>query len=214
MPLTLYTYYRSSAAYRVRIALNLKGLAADQNFVHLVRNGGEQKSEAFRRINPNATVPALLTAEGEAIVQSLAIMEYLDEVQRDPPLLPGDALTRAQIRAAAQIIACDTHPLNNTRVGAYLKAEFGRSQDDVIAWMHHWTRRGLLAYQAMLPPETPYSFGAVPTIADCCLVPQLYNLRRWNTPAEGLDRLLEIEAACLALPAFDAARPERQPDFE
>ena len=214
MALTLYTYYRSSAAYRVRIALNLKGMAAEQRFVHLVRNGGEQKSEAFRRINPNATVPAVVTEAGEAIVQSLAILDYLDEIQPHPPLLPGDALARAQIRAAAQIIACDTHPLNNTRVGAYLKSEFGRSQDDVIAWMHHWMRNGLMAYQAMLPADTPYSFGTTPTLADCCLVPQLYNLRRWNTPADGLERLLAIEAACLAIPAFDAARPERQPDFE
>lgn len=214
MGLTLYTYYRSSAAYRVRIALALKGLAAEPRFVHLVRNGGEQKSEAFRRINPNATVPALVTDGGTAIVQSLAIMEYLDEIQPEPLLLPGNALERAQIRAAAQVIACDIHPVNNSRVGAYLKSEFGRSQEDVIAWMHHWMRSGLLAYQALLPVGTRFSFGDRPTLADCCLVPQLYNLRRWNTPADGLDRLLAIEAACLALPAFDAARPENQPDFE
>ncbi|WP_284179352.1 maleylacetoacetate isomerase [Rhabdaerophilum sp. SD176] len=214
MALTLYTYYRSSAAYRVRIALGLKGLAAEPRFIHLVRNGGEQKSEAFRRINPNATVPALVTEEGTAIVQSLAIIEYLEEIRPEPPLLPGNALARAQIRAAAQVIACDIHPVNNSRVGAYLKSEFGHSQEDVITWMHHWMRNGLLAYQALLPEGTRFSFGDNPTLADCCLVPQLYNLRRWNAPADGLDRLLAIEAACLALPAFEAARPENQPDFE
>jgi maleylacetoacetate isomerase len=214
MAFTLYTYFRSSAAYRVRIALGLKGMTAEPRFIHLVRNGGEQKSDTFRRINPNATVPTLVTEDGTAIVQSLAILDYLEEIRPEPTLLPGNALQRAQIRAAAQIIACDIHPVNNSRVGAYLKSEFGRSQEDVIAWMHHWMRNGLLAYQAMLPAGTRFSFGDSPTLADCCLVPQLYNLHRWNTPSDGLERLLAIEAACLALPAFEAARPENQPDSE
>lgn len=214
MSLTLYTYFRSSAAYRVRIALALKQVSADPRFIHLVRNGGEQKSEAFRAINPNATVPALVLETGEAIVQSLAIIEYLEETHPEPALLPGDAVMRAQIRAAAQVIACDIHPVNNSRVGAYLKAQFGHSQDDVILWMHHWMRQGLAAYQALLPAGGRFSFGDAPSLADCCLVPQIYNLRRWNTPTDGLERLLEIEAHCLALPAFQAARPENQPDFE
>jgi maleylacetoacetate isomerase len=215
MPLTLYTYFRSSAAYRVRIALNLKGLKAEQAFIHLVKDGGQQKSEAFRRINPNATVPALDLGDGRpTIVQSMAIIEYLDETTPNPPLLPGDAVMRAQIRAAAQVIACDIHPVNNSRVGAYLKSEFGRSQEDVVAWMNHWIRGGLLAYQALLPAGGRYSFGDTPTLADLCLIPQVYNLRRWGTSTEGLERLLGIETACLALPAFEAARPDNQPDAE
>lgn len=214
MALTLYTYFRSSAAYRVRIGLGLKGLAAEPRFIHLVRNGGEQKSEAFRRINPNATVPALVLDTGETIVQSLAILEYLEETHPNPPLLPGNAIVRAQIRAAAQIIACDIHPINNSRVGAYLKEQFGHSQDEVITWMRHWIRNGLAAYQALLPQGTRFSFGDAPSLADCCLIPQIYNMRRWETPADGLERLLEIEEACMALPAFQAARPEAQQDFE
>lgn len=215
MALTLYTYFRSSAAYRVRIALNLKGLKADQVPVHLVKGGGEQKSEAFRRINPNATVPALDLGDGsQPIVQSMAIIEYLEEIVPQPSLLPGDAAHRARIRAAAQVIACDIHPVNNSRVGAYLKSELGRSQEDVVAWMSHWMRGGLLAYQALLPAGGRYSFGDTVTLADLCLIPQIYNLRRWGTPTEGLERLLDIEAACLALPGFEAARPENQPDAE
>lgn len=215
MALTLYTYYRSSAAYRVRIALNLKGLTAEQAAVHLVKDGGQQKTEVYRHVNPNATVPALDIGDGgQAIVQSMAIIEYLDEIAPDPPLLPGDAASRARIRAAAQVIACDVHPLNNSRVLGYLKKNFGRSQEDAVAWMHHWMRGGLLAYQALLPPGSCYSFGESVTLADLCLVPQLYNVRRWDMPTDGLERLVEIEAACLALPAFEVARPENQPDAE
>ncbi len=214
MSLTLYTYFRSSAAYRVRIALALKGLSAEPRFIHLVRHGGEQKSAEFRAINPNATVPALVLETGAAIVQSLAIIEYLEEMHPEPALLPRDPVLRAQVRAAAQVIACDIHPINNTRVGAYLREQLGHSQDEVILWMQHWIRQGLAAYQAMLPQGTRFSFGETPGLADCCLVPQIYNLRRWNTPTDGLERLLEIEANCLALPAWQTARPEHQPDFE
>jgi maleylacetoacetate isomerase len=212
MPLTLYTYFRSSAAYRVRIALNLKGVAANEVAIHLVK--GEQKGAGYARINPNATVPTLVLGDGTAIGQSLAIVEYLDEAWPDPPLLPGSPVTRALIRAAAQVIACDTHPLNNTRVINYLKSEYGRSQDDSVLWMRHWMARGLAAFQAMLPPGGRHCFGDAVTLADLCLVPQMFNARRWGMDLAGFERLVAIETECLALPAFDRARPEIQPDAE
>jgi len=213
--LTLYTYYRSSAAYRVRIALNLKGVSAAHRAIHLVKDGGQQKSEAYTRINPNRTVPALELGDGaQPLVQSLAIIEYLDETIPEPRLLPGDAAMRARIRAAAQVIACDIHPVNNSRVGGYLKEKLGHSQDEVVAWMNHWMESGLAAFQALLPASGRYCFGDDITLADLCLVPQMYNLKRWGGSTKGLDRLLAIDEACLALPAFDAARPEKQPDAE
>lgn len=215
MALTLYTYYRSSAAYRVRIALNLKGVQVEQRAIHLVKDGGQQKAEAYTRINPNRTVPALDLGDGaQPLAQSLAIIEYLDEIIPEPRLLPGDAAMRARIRAAAQVIACDIHPVNNSRVGAYLKERFGHSQDEVVAWMNHWMETGLAAFQALLPPGGRYCFGDAVTLADLCLVPQMYNLNRWGGSAKGLERLVAINEACLALPAFDAARPETQPDAE
>jgi maleylacetoacetate isomerase/maleylpyruvate isomerase len=215
MSLTLYTYFRSSAAYRVRIALRVKGLKPEERYIHLVKDGGQQKSADYARVNPNRTVPALDPGDGAgAIVQSLAIIEFLEETHPAPQLLPGDAAQRARIRAAAQVIACDIHPLNNTRVGGYLKSEFGRTQEDVIRWMNHWMENGLAAYQALLPAGGRFSFGDQPTLADLCLVPQLYNVRRWGASLAGLDRLVAIEAACLQLPAFDQARPDRQPDCD
>ena len=211
MSMKLYNYFRSSASYRVRIALALKGLQYDYKAVHLAK--GEQTAESYAAVSATRLVPLLRDGE-HVVTQSMAIIEYLDEIMPEPPLLPGDAANRARIRAAAQVIACDIHPVNNSRVGAYLKSEFGRSQEDVVAWMSHWMRGGLLAYQALLPPGGCYSFGDTVTLADLCLVPQIYNLRRWGTPTTGLERLLDIEAACLALPAFEAARPENQPDAE
>lgn len=215
MALTLYTYYRSSAAYRVRIALNLKGVSAEHRAVHLVKDGGQQKTEAYTKVNPNRTVPALDLGDGaQPLVQSLAIIEYLEETIPEPRLLPGDAAARARIRAAAQVIACDIHPVNNSRVGGYLKEKLGHSQDEVVAWMNHWMEAGLAAFQALLPPDDRYCFGDAVTLADLCLVPQMYNLIRWGGSTKGLDRLVAINEACLALPAFDAARPEMQPDAE
>ncbi|HRE21775.1 MAG TPA: maleylacetoacetate isomerase, partial [Rhabdaerophilum sp.] len=150
----------------------------------------------------------------QPLVQSLAIIEYLDETIPEPRLLPGDAAMRARIRAAAQVIACDIHPVNNSRVGGYLKEKLGHSQDEVVAWMNHWMESGLAAFQALLPASGRYCFGDDITLADLCLVPQMYNLKRWGGSTKGLDRLLAIDEACLALPAFDAARPEKQPDAE
>ena len=208
----LYTYFRSTAAYRVRIGLNLKGLSASLIPIHLVR--GEQKAGAYTAINPNATVPTLVLDDGTAIGQSLAILEYLDEIAPEPPLLPADPVGRAKVRAAALVIVADTHPLNNTRVVSHLKSAYGRSQDDVVAWMNLWMARGLSAFQSLLAERTPFCFGERPGLADICLVGQMYNARRWGLPLDGLERLVAIERTCLALPAFDAARPEIQPDAE
>lgn len=208
--MTFYTYYRSSAAYRVRIALNMKGVRAAQVAVNLAK--GEQLAAGYADVNPNATVPALVLEDGTVIGQSLAIIEFLEERFPEPRLLPGDAKNRALIRAAAQVIACDIHPLNNTRVVNHLKSAFGRSQDEAVAWMAHWMARGLAAFQAALPPGGRYCFGDEVTLADLCLVPQMYNARRWGVPLEGLARLIAIDAACLELPAFADARPEAQPD--
>jgi maleylacetoacetate isomerase len=213
--LTLYTYYRSSAAYRVRIALNLKDVRAQARFIHLVKDGGQQKSDSYGQVNPNHTVPALDLGDGsQAISQSLAIIEYLEETVPEPGLLPGDAAERARIRAAAQVIACDIHPINNSRVGAYIRETFGRPQADFVLWMNHWMESGLAAFQALLPPGGRYCFGDRVTLSDLCLVPQMYNLARWGGSTKGLERLVAINEACLALPAFDAARPENQPDAE
>jgi maleylacetoacetate isomerase/maleylpyruvate isomerase len=210
----LYTYWRSSAAYRVRIALELKGIAYQSVAVHLVRNGGEQLSAAYRAINPSAAVPALEIDGGTILTQSLAIIEFLDETYPTPSLLPRDPLLRARARAAAQSIACDVHPINNLRVAQYLKRTLGHSQDDVVSWMRHWMRVGFDAYARIIDQTGPFSFGASPSIADLCLVPQLYNAQRWGVDLGGLERLLTIEKACRGIEGFRRASPELQPDAE
>ena len=210
----LYTYWRSTAAYRVRIALNLKGIAAEFDYVDLVKDGGQQHAADYQAINPGRTVPTLVLDDGTALVQSLAIVTYLDEAYADPALLPTAAAERARVNAAAQIIACDVHPINNLRVGQYLKEAFGRSQDDVVDWMHNWMRIGLNAYQGVIDNDSAFSFGDAPSLADICLVPQLYNARRWSMDLTGLERLVAIEQRCLAREAFAAAAPEAQPDAQ
>jgi len=212
--LKLFTYWRSTAAYRVRIGLAWKGIAVEHVPVHLVRDGGEQHGAAYRGVNPNRTVPALVLADGRVITQSLAILDYLEETIPEPPLLPAEPADRAMVRAASQLIACDVHPVNNLRVGAYLKRELVHDQDDVVAWMRHWMNEGLTSFQALIAETGPYCFGGDVTMADLCLVPQLYNARRWGLDVGSLGRLVEIETNCLALPAFDTARPEAQPDAE
>lgn len=210
----LHTYYRSSAAFRVRIALNLKGIAAEQSFVHLRK--GEQKADAFAGLNPHRLVPAL-EAEGRVLTQSLAIVEYLDETHPTPPLLPADPLDRARVRALALAVACDIHPLNNLRVLQHLKHGMGHSQEEVDGWYRHWIAVGLSALEAQLAhePETGrFCHGDAVTLADVALVPQLYNARRFGCGMDGYPTLLRIEEACLALPAFAEAMPERQPDAE
>lgn len=210
----LYSYWRSSAAYRVRIGLNLKGLAYRQQAVHLVREGGEQRQAAYRALNPQALVPSLVHGE-VVLTQSLAILEYLDEIQPAPPLLPADAAGRARVRALAQLVACDIHPLNNLRVGQYLKAEYALEQGAVEDWMRHWMREGFAAMEAMLAASRQtgaFCHGDTPSLADCCLIPQLYNAHRFGLDMTPFPTLSAIEARALALPAFDAARPENQPD--
>jgi maleylacetoacetate isomerase len=209
----LYTYFRSSAAFRVRIALNLKQLPHEMQSIHLTRDGGRQWSPQYRAVNPQARVPALALSTGEVLTQSLAIIEYLDEVYPEPPLLPADAVQRAQVRAAAQLIACDIHPLNNTAVLNYVKGTIGLDQAETEAWYRNWILLGFEALEAMIKPG-PYSFGTHVSVADICLVPQVFNARRFNVPLDAFPKLLAVEAACMKLPAFDKARPENQPDAE
>jgi len=209
----LYGYFRSSAAYRVRIALNLKNIAHDMTPVHLTRNGGWQWSEEFRAINPQKRVPALQLAGGEVLTQSLAIIEYLDETHPEPPLLPADAVARAHVRAVSQIIACDIHPVNNLVVLNYLKGKLGQSQGVADDWYRHWIGQGFEAIEALIAPR-PYAFGAQVTLADLCLVPQVFNARRFKIDMAKYPKIAGVDAACLALPAFDKARPENQPDAE
>ena len=209
----LYSYFRSSAAYRCRIALNLKGLPHETAFVHLIKDGGQHNAPTYRALNPQALLPTL-EHDGSVITQSLAIIEYLDEIQPEPPLLPGSAEQRARIRAFAQAIACDIHPLNNLRVLNYLKGHLGHDQAAADNWYRHWIKEGLEACEKLLPStgKDRFCFGEQPTMADACLIPQLYNARRFKCDLSGVPRLVAIDAACLALPAFARAAPEAQPD--
>ncbi len=206
----LYGYWRSSAAYRLRIAFGLKGLSWEDVPIHLVR--GEQHEDVFLAKNPIGLVPALELEDGAILTQSLAILEWLEETHPDPALLPSSALERANVRAAAQVLAVDTHPIQNVGVVGHLKSAHGASTEEGIAWMTHWIMRGLNAFQALAKSDTPFSFGDAPSLADICLVPQLYNAHRWGCDLSGLARLTQIEARCFAMPAFDAAHPENQPD--
>ncbi|MGB0900708.1 maleylacetoacetate isomerase [Halocynthiibacter sp.] len=205
----LYSYWRSTTSFRVRIALHMKGVAFETLPVDLVK--GEQRAQDYQAINPGKGVPALVLDDGTVLTQSLAILDYLERVYPEPVLLPADPIERAKMQAAAHAIALDVHPVNNLRVGGQLKA-LGRSQDEVVTWMNHWMTEGFTAFQSMIKTDTKYAFSDVPSLADVCLVAQLYNAHRWGTDMKPFARLLEIEQACLALPAFDAARPENQPD--
>ncbi|XQE65846.1 maleylacetoacetate isomerase [Pseudomonas sp. P3C3] len=213
--LKLYSYWRSSAAYRVRIALNLKGLAYRQVPVHLVKDGGQQHAAEYQALNPQGLVP-LLVDEGNGgvrIAQSLAILEYLDEVFPVPALLPADPAQRAQMRALALHIACDIHPLNNLRVLHYLSAELGASDEAKNAWYRHWVQKGLAAVeQGLAVLDDGLSLGNRPGYLEACVIPQLYNARRFACALETFPRLLAMEDRCLALDAFKAAAPEAQPD--
>ena len=208
----LYSYFRSSAAYRVRIALNLKSLPYEYVPVHLVK--GEQGEERYRALNPQALVPMLID-DGRKMTQSMAIIEYLDEKVPDPPLLPATPEARARVRAIAQAIACDIHPLNNLRVLKYLTATLGASEEARNAWYRHWVERGLAALETELAADSrtgAFCHGETPTLADICLVPQLANARRYAFSIETCPTLGRIESHCLALQAFAGAAPDRQPD--
>jgi maleylacetoacetate isomerase len=212
----LYDYYRSSAAYRVRIALQFKGLVPDErSFVHL--RMGNQRAQDYLALNPQGLVPALQLDDGAVLTQSLAIIEYLEETHPAPPLLPADAQGRARVRALALAIACEIHPLNNLRVLNYLLHTLGVSSEQKDGWYKYWVDVGLEALETQLarePATGVFCHGAAPTLADVCLVPQLANARRVKIDLAPYPTLTRIEAACLALPAFAAAAPERQPDAE
>ncbi len=205
----LWSYWRSTTSYRVRIVLNLKGFSYETAPVDLIR--GEQRSPEHAARNPGRGVPVLELEDGTQLSQSLAIIDYLDAIRPSPAILPTEPLDRARVMAAAHQVALDVHPVNNLRVVQHLKT-MGHSQDEAIDWMLHWMQEGLSAYQAMIRPDTRFSFGEAPDLADICMVAQLYNGRRWGLDLAPFARIVEIEQACLALPAFDAARPENQPD--
>lgn len=214
--LKLYNYFRSSASFRVRIALNLKGLPYEYLAVHLMREGGEQFRDDYRVLNPDAVVPTLVD-DGQAVRQSLAICEYLDETHPLPPLLPGTAAERAYIRALALTIACEIHPLNNLRVLKYVKHVLGVSEDAKNAWYRHWVEQGLASVEAMIERggmAGRLCFGDAPTLADVCLVPQIFNAQRYDCRLDHVPRLMEIHARCMELDAFANAVPARQPDAE
>lgn len=207
--LKLYTYWRSTAAYRVRIALNLKGLEFESIPVHLVKDGGEQHKPEYKALNPQGLVPALVTESGEVINQSMAIMEYLESTYPDVSILPVDAIGQAKTRAMAQMIVSDIHPLNNLRVMQMLKKSWNETQTDL--WYAHWIHEGFTALEQMLEgSKTSFMNEMYPCISDICLVSQIYNANRFNVPLDNYPRLVEINNRCMELPAFKNAAPEAQ----
>ncbi|MEO5793510.1 MAG: maleylacetoacetate isomerase [Rhodoferax sp.] len=212
--MALHTYFRSSAAYRVRIALGLKGLDAQMLPVHLLKNGGEHHSAAYLAVNPAGLVPALVD-DGQAITQSLAIIEYLEERWPQPALLGSNPLERAHIRALALDIACEIHPLNNLRVLNYLKDEMGLDEEQKMRWYRHWTDIGLATVEARLVQTAgQFCVGDSPSMADCCLVPQVFNAQRFACNLDHVPTVVAVHARCVALPAFQQAAPEQQLDAE
>src|SRR5689334_210639 len=209
----LYTYFRSSAAFRVRIALNLKGLEYDPAFVHLAK--GDHRKDAYTSVNPQALLPVLEDA-GRRLTQSLAIIEYLDESRPLPALMPKEAFARARVRALSLIVACEIHPLNNLRVLQHLKRALGQSEEQVNAWYRHWIADGLAKLETALadPATGRFSHGDTPGMADCCLVPQIFNAQRYQCDTTLYPRVMRINEECLTLDAFQRAQPGQQPDAE
>ena len=210
----LYNYFRSSASFRVRIALELKGLGYDYAPVHLAR--GDHRKADYTAISPSALVPMLELEGGERLGQSMAIIEYLDETHPEPALLPRDPLGRARVRALAQLVACEIHPLNNLRVLKYLVRELKVEEQAKNSWYRHWVREGLAKYEQELQrlPAGRYSFGDTPTLADCCLVPQVYSAERFKVDLEPFPHIRAATERARALPPFQDAQPERQPDAD
>jgi maleylacetoacetate isomerase len=209
----LYTYFRSSASFRVRIALNLKGVDYQPSFVHLPK--GEHRATAYSKVNPQALTPALELDDGGQLAQSLAIIEYLDEVHPTPPLLPRDAKGRGRVRSLSLLIACEIHPLNNLRTLQHLKRALGQSEEQVNAWYRHWVADGLAKFESDIGDGSgKYCHGDVPTMADCCLVPQIFNAQRYQCDLAPYPVTMRIFDACMKLEAFDRAQPSKQPDAE
>jgi len=210
----LYTYFRSSAAFRVRIALNLKGLAYHAHAVHLRKS--EHRGADYLAVNPQGLVPTLIV-DGHRLTQSLAILEYLEERHPRPALLPGDALGRARVRALADLVACEIHPLNNLRTLEYLRSQLGQDEAGIATWYRHWIADGLEKFEAALTQDRGagiYCHGDQPTIADCCLVPQIFNARRFDSDLTPYPTTMRIFEACMAMDAFQRAQPSVQPDAE
>lgn len=208
-------YFRSSAAFRVRIALNLKGIAVEHAFRHLRK--GEQRAPDYAAINPQKLVPALVLDTGEVLTQSLAILEYLEETHPEPPLLPNDPVGRARVRSLALIPTADIHPIQNLRVMAYLRQTYGQSEEAAFAWSRHWIETGFEAYEAMVASDRrtgAFSHGDRPTMADLCLVPQIFNAGRFKVDMARYPTLKRIFDNCMKQPAFEAAQPSKQPDAE
>jgi len=209
----LYTYYRSSAAFRVRIALNLKGLAYEPRFVHLPK--GEHRKPEYGALNPQGLVPALAEDDGALLTQSLAIIEYLEETYPRPPVLPRDARGRARVRSLALLVACEIHPLNNLRALTHLRQALGQSEEQVTSWYRHWIADGLTKLESDLSTGAGrYCHGDSPTIADCCLVPQIFNAKRYDCDLAAYPTTMRIFGECMQLDAFKRAQPSNQPDAE
>ncbi|MBA2413009.1 MAG: maleylacetoacetate isomerase [Burkholderiaceae bacterium] len=214
--MNLYGYFRSSASFRVRVALNLKGLPYDSTAVHLRKDGGQQHAPAFRALNPAALVP-VLDDDGHVMTQSLAIIEYLEETHPQPPLLPQDAVQRAYVRSVALAIACDIHPLNNLRVLRYLVKTLGVSEEQKNAWYRHWVEQGLAALEARIVADNragQYALADSVTLADVMIVPQIFNAQRMDCSLESVPTLMRIFEHCMRLPAFIDAHPSKQPDAD
>jgi len=212
----LYNFFRSSASYRVRIALNLKGVQYEYVPIHLRRGGGEQYTPAYKALNPQGIIPTLEDG-GRVLTQSLAIIEYLEERYPAPPLLPRDPADRATVRSMALAVACEIHPVQNLRVLNYLKDVLHHTEEELNAWSRHWITQGLTALEQMVraaPNRGAFCFGNMPSLADLCLVPQLVNARRFGCDLSACPALVQIDATCCALPAFAQAAPENQPDAE